>query len=188
MKTHTILRTGWACALAAVALAACGLSPESLSQATSAPAATAVLPTAVPPTAVPPPAEAAETELAEAVLTLVNAERGSAGCPGLMIDARLNAAAQGHSDDMAGNDFMDHTGSDGSQVGDRARAAGYSWRSVGENVAAGYATPAEVVAGWMGSPGHRDIILTCGYVDLGLGYSYRAATEFGHYWALVLAS
>jgi uncharacterized protein YkwD len=121
------------------------------------------------------------------VLTLVNAERAAAGCPAVALEARLSAAAQAHSDDMAGNNFMDHQGSDGSQVGDRARAAGYDWRGIGENVAAGYVAPEELVAGWMGSPGHRDIILTCDYVDAGVGYTYDTETEYGHYWTLVLA-
>ena len=36
---------------------------------------------------------------------------------------------------------------------------GISYRSAGENIAKGYATPEAVVKGWMNSPGHRANIL-----------------------------
>lgn len=187
----------WAAALLLALLGACAIptAPQSQAPASSrptSPADPAATPPAPPPTS-PLPAVTAEPpaavpEIAELVLGLVNAERSGAGCPPLALEGRLGAAAQGHSDDMAANDFMDHTGSDGSQAGDRARAASYDWRGIGENVAAGHRTPAEVVAGWMASPGHRSIILTCAYVDAGVGYSYSPAAEFGHYWTLLLAN
>ncbi len=42
--------------------------------------------------------------------------------------------------------------------------------SLGENIAAGYSTPADVVDGWMNSPGHRQNILTQEYKHIGVGY------------------
>ncbi|MEE3920026.1 hypothetical protein V2I01_22535 [Micromonospora sp. BRA006-A] len=53
---------------------------------------------------------------------------------------KLNLAAQRHSQDQADHRKMDHTGSDGGQPWDRVKAAGYSYRMVGENVAWNYQT------------------------------------------------
>lgn len=113
---------------------------------------------------------AEQQAVAAQVLALINAERARGGCSALTTDQKLTAAAQSHSRDMASNNFFDHRGSTGSMVGDRVTAVSYSWRSVGENIAAGYGDAAEVVAGWMASPGHRASILNCAYVHTGIGY------------------
>ncbi|MCL2224396.1 MAG: stalk domain-containing protein [Defluviitaleaceae bacterium] len=42
-------------------------------------------------------------------------------------------------------------------------------RSMGENLANGHQTPADVVAAWMDSPLHRDNILTPNYIRIGVG-------------------
>jgi hypothetical protein len=58
---------------------------------------------------------------------------------------------------------------------DRMVAAGYSYNSAAENIAAGYSTPAAVVAGWMASSGHRANILSTTSRELGIGYSFDGA-------------
>jgi uncharacterized protein YkwD len=103
------------------------------------------------------------------VVALVNQERVKVGCPPLGISSQLTASAQGHSQDMALNDFFSHTGSNGSSPWDRMAATGYSGGAA-ENVAAGYATAAAVMAAWMQSPGHRANILNCGLRDIGIGF------------------
>ena len=57
----------------------------------------------------------------------------------------LDAAAYGHSQDMGVNNFLSHTGSNGSTPWDRMRAAGYQYSSAGENIAAGYSSPRSVM-------------------------------------------
>ena len=42
-------------------------------------------------------------------------------------------------------------------------------RAVGENLALGYPTALAVVAGWMGSEGHRNNILSAKYTQIGVG-------------------
>ena len=54
--------------------------------------------------------------------------------------------------------------------------------TVGENIAAGSATPETVVKQWMNSPGHRANILNSDYEELGVGYAYKSGSEYGHYW------
>ena len=66
--------------------------------------------------------------------------------PALTWNALLADAAARQSLDMAALDFFSHTGSDGSDVSSRVTDTGYEWWLVGENLAAGYATPAEATA------------------------------------------
>lgn len=128
-------------------------------------------------------------DFAQHVVDLTNEERLEAGCAPLNVSLQLVTAAQGHSEDMASNDFFSHTGSDGSLPWDRMEAAGYEWREAGENIAAGYSTPESVVAGWMASDGHRANILRCSYQDIGVGYVYleddTGAVNYHHYWTQV---
>ena len=116
------------------------------------------------------------------VLDLVNDERAAEGLDPLSYDADLTSAARGHSQDMGLNGYFSHTSQDGRSPGDRITAAGYSWNTYGENIAAGQTTPAAVVAGWMNSPGHRANILSPNFCDLGVGYAYVASSPYGHYW------
>ncbi|MBT2456297.1 CAP domain-containing protein [Streptomyces sp. ISL-86] len=118
-----------------------------------------------PPKTSAPPASGA----AAAVLSLVNQERAAAGCPALTLNAKLTKAAQDHSADMAAHGTMSHTGSDGSDAGQRITRAGYTWSSYGENVAYGYSTAEKVMEGWMNSPGHRQNILNCSFKEIGIG-------------------
>ncbi len=46
---------------------------------------------------------------------------------------------------------------------------GYGNYAIGENLARGYSTPAEVVKGWLLSPDHRDNILDKNYNYIGIG-------------------
>jgi uncharacterized protein YkwD len=123
------------------------------------------------------------------VVTLTNELRADNGLDPLEVDAALSAAAEAHSLDMAEADFFSHTGSDGEGVGDRATAAGYDWVRVGENIAAGYATPEEVVQGWADSPGHRRNMLSENYTEIGVGFVEDTDGDgYGVYWTQVFAA
>lgn len=116
------------------------------------------------------------------VITLTNEERAKYGLPALAYDSQLTQAAQGHADDMAQNNYFDHTSLDGRSPGDRITETGYIWNACGENIAAGYADAASVVNGWMNSDGHRANILASFFCDIGVGYAYNAAADYDHYW------
>jgi hypothetical protein len=89
----------------------------------------------------------------------------------------LNKAARFHSDDMARNSFVDHTGSDGVHFAERV-ARYYPSTAVGENVAGGYSSPYQVIAsGWMCSPGHRSNIMTSWWTEFGAGVSGAYYTQ-----------
>ncbi|MER5933543.1 CAP domain-containing protein [Streptomyces sp. NPDC002054] len=116
-----------------------------------------------------PTTPAVPTGVAAQVVALANKERAKVGCSPLTVNAKLTTAAQNHSKDMAANSNMSHTGSDGSDPGQRITRAGYTWRTYGENVAYGYSTPEMVMTGWMNSPGHKANILNCSFKEIGVG-------------------
>jgi uncharacterized protein YkwD len=126
------------------------------------------------------------------VAVLTNQERAKVGCPALRISSQLDAAAEGHSADMAVNDYFSHTSLDGRSPWDRINATGYSFSRAAENIAAGYSTPAAVVQGWMNSDGHRANILNCSLTEIGVGYVYLAgdtgSVNYRHYWTQVFAT
>ncbi|HUN78959.1 MAG TPA: CAP domain-containing protein [Solirubrobacteraceae bacterium] len=124
-------------------------------------------------------------EVRSAVLCLIDRERAAAGESPLRPDAKLQRAAQGHSEEMVAQDYFAHVAPDGSTPTDRMRAAGYIPNSrvgyeVGENIAWGtlwLATPQAIVNAWMASPGHRANILDAGYRDTGIGVAPHAPTS-----------
>ncbi|MEU1404604.1 CAP domain-containing protein [Streptomyces sp. NPDC005728] len=115
------------------------------------------------------------------VVALTNAERARAGLPPLAADPPLTRAAQAHCADMVARDFYAHTSPDGSRPWDRAAAAGSRRRTIGENIACGQRSPAEVVDGWMNSPGHRANILKPEFTHIGVGFT--GGGRAGTYWA-----
>jgi hypothetical protein len=116
------------------------------------------------------------------VVDLVNVERAAEGLAPLSYDARLAAAARGHSEDMGLQNYFSHTSLDGRTVSDRITDAGYDWNTYGENIAAGQPTPEDVIDSWMASSGHRANILNPNFCDIGVGYAYVAASTYRHYW------
>lgn len=120
------------------------------------------------------------------VICLTNRERVARGMPALAEESHLTAAAQGHSEDMAENNYFDHTDLNGGKPWDRAAAAGYGSGWIGENIAAGYGSPFAVMTGWMKSSGHCANILISRYVDIGIGVARKSGSKYGTYWTMVL--
>ncbi|MGA1867790.1 MAG: CAP domain-containing protein [bacterium] len=120
------------------------------------------------------------------LITLINQTRQENGRSPLIINNALNSAARRHARDMSQNNFLNHTGSDGSNAWERIRDAGFEFVNAGENIAAGYDTPEGVVNGWMQSTRHRDNILNQNFCAIGAGYAYESTSSYGHYWTLTL--
>ena len=131
------------------------------------------------------------------LLQLVNNERADAGLDPLLIDDQLDQAANLHTDEMIQADRMSHQLPGEAKLGERVTATGYEWGYVGENVAAGQATPEEVMYnenwGWMNSPDHRENILNPKFTHLGVGYGSDPDDDDSYndqdtYWTQVFAS
>jgi len=136
----------------------------------------------------PTPAEAAGPRLdafERTLLRQVNRVRATHGLAWLRADRRLARAADLHSRDMLHAGFFAHASSDGTpfalRVGRHVRA-----RAVGENLAllVGSSSPRRVVRMWLGSPGHRAVLLGAGFRRLGIGR--RVAVRDG--WPAILVT
>lgn len=156
-----------------------GRQPTTEPPTTTTAVPTTAVPTTAPPTTAPPRTTTTMAALpaTDRVLALVNAERSAKpGCDPLVVDERLATAAQGHSDDMAANDYFSHISLDGTTPEQRATDAGFTSFG-GENIAMGQRSPEDVMAAWMGSDDHRDNILNCDFTVIGVGLN-----DDGWYW------
>jgi uncharacterized protein YkwD len=124
-----------------------------------------------------------QTAFAARVLELTNSERAHVGLTPLVLSDELGAAAQGYSQVLASSGCFDHTCGPVPDFVDRDGLAGYgNWTAIGENIAEGYQTPEDVVAGWMASPGHRANMLSPNFTEIGVGVT-SGGGKFGMYWA-----
>lgn len=127
-----------------------------------------------------PSGNTADTSVAEAVLNLVNVERQKAGLAPLTLNLTATAAAQLRATEIV--PLFSHTRPDGTTCFTALDQAGVTYRTAGENIAAGQSTPEWVMESWMNSPGHRANILNGNFTQLGVGYYYSVGTPYGHYW------
>ena len=124
--------------------------------------------------------------LADQVLQLVNLERASAGIGPVTINAQLDDVASAYACRLIEDVFFGHYDPlTGRGPGERAVAGKYLFYNLGENLAAGQETPAEVVGVWMDSPAHREVILGRAWTQAGV--AVRFGGEYGIYWVLELA-
>jgi len=118
----------------------------------------------------------------EQLYALINDIRADNGLKALTVNYPLETSSGLHSDDMAVNHFISHTGSDGSTFWQRAVAAGYTGHHGGEIIMMA-ASPQAAVDWWMSDGPHRDMILS-DTDDFGAGYSYCGSgyftVDFGH--------
>lgn len=136
-------------------------------------------------------ARAPAAEVRQRVLDLINQARSTGRRCGteqfpsvapLAWAPPLETAAQSHAGDMAAREYFGHRGKDGREPRDRLRDAGYTARLSGENIAFGAESAEEVVAGWLGSPGHCANIMDARFRHTGIGFATTRSS--GHiYWA-----
>ena len=111
------------------------------------------------------------------VVRLVNEIRVKNGLSKLTQDWELSRVARYKSQDMKDNKYFSHTSPVYGSPFDMIKNFGISYRTAGENIAKGQATPQAVVNAWMNSSGHRANILNSSYKQIGVGY-----VENGKYW------
>jgi uncharacterized protein YkwD len=125
------------------------------------------------------------------ILDLVNQARAT---PRICGNERLNAAqpvrwngaladaSRQHSEEMARYNYFSHQGRDGSDPGDRVERAGYRYRFMGENIAAGQRSPDDAVAGWIKSPDHCANLMNPAFTEMGAAVAVNASSELGMFW------
>ncbi|MGY2263369.1 CAP domain-containing protein [Pseudomonas sp. SDO55104_S430] len=129
----------------------------------------------------------AQVNAARAKPRMCGSRRFAAARP-LAWNANLGAAAQGHSKAMAYGNYFAHQDPDGDTAADRARAAGYRGRQIGENIAAGQGSPSKAMAGWLASPGHCANLMNPMFTQVGAGYATEARSDEGVYWTMVFGA
>jgi uncharacterized protein YkwD len=132
------------------------------------------------------PSAADLAQIKQATLCLVNKERVARGLAALADNAKLDAAAAHHTNDMIAHDYFEHVSPGGETPEQRIRATGYiparAGFEIGENIATGSTgldTPAQIVAAWMNSAGHRANILDPNYQETGLAVTDAIPAQFG---------
>jgi len=117
------------------------------------------------------------------VVRLVNEIRVKNGLKALNHDWELSRVARYKSQDMKDKNYFSHTSPTYGSPFQMMKSFGISYRSAGENIAKGYATPEAVVNGWMNSSGHRANILNSSFTHIGVGY-----VSGGNYWTQMFIS
>ena len=130
-----------------------------------------------------PTLDASVINYEQEVIRLVNEIRKQNGLKALTYDWELARVARYKSQDMKDNKYFSHTSPFYGSPFQMIKNFGISYRSAGENIAKGYATPQAVVNGWMNSSGHRANILNAAYTHIGVGY-----VSGGHYWTQMFIS
>jgi uncharacterized protein YkwD len=100
--------------------------------------------------------------------------------PALTWNDKLFDAATGHAKDMAKRNYFSHTSKDGRGMNDRIISAGYSFKgfksfTIGENIAQGQQSIAEVMDGWFKSEGHCRNLMNPDFKEVGVA-------EYKTYW------
>jgi uncharacterized protein YkwD len=116
---------------------------------------------------------AAVASIEKQAFDLINKKRSDAGLEPLVWSDELAEVARLHSEDMAGQKFFSHRGSDGSMVDDRADKLGIrNWSAIGENIAfeRGFDDAASfAVDRWMESAAHKQNLLDKRWKETGMG-------------------
>ncbi len=124
-----------------------------------------------------PGADSTVTAYEQEVIRLVNEERAKNGLKALTYDWQLGRVARYKSQDMKDNGYFSHTSPVYGSPFQMMKSFGISYKSAGENIARGQATPRAVVDAWMNSSGHRANILNSSFTHIGVGY-----VSSGKYW------
>lgn len=98
---------------------------------------------------------------------------------------KITQAALLHSDDMADKNFTDHTGSDGSNAGDRLERACFKGNGWMEIIGWGFGgRTGSMIKWWMNSPPHHSAILSEWIDVFGAGYAHNTNSKWKHYWTV----
>lgn len=135
-----------------------------------------------------PPISAEEAKrMADEVLELVNLERTQHDLHPVIMSPELTGIAEQYAHRMIEMKFFGHRDPiTGEGPAGRAVAARYAFIVIGENLAAGQHSAAEVMKAWMDSESHADIILDPAWREVGIAVA--PGGERGVYWVQEFAA
>ncbi|HEX6033894.1 MAG TPA: NBR1-Ig-like domain-containing protein [Anaerolineales bacterium] len=123
-------------------------------------------------------------EYVQTLIDLINQARAEVGRATLQVNEDLTEAARRHSLDMACNNFMKHSGSDGSWTGDRVTDAGYAQPYYLEILAIGL--PQDAMNQWRIEKADWSAALNSRVTEIGVGYVFSKFSAYGGYWTVVM--
>ena len=121
-------------------------------------------------------------EYVQTLIDLINAARADVGRGTLKANQQLMDTAQAHSLDMACNDFLEHSGSDGTWVGDRLTQAGYPNSYYLELLAIGL--PQDALNQWRSDNTDWQALINSRVTEIGVGYVFSKFSSYGGYWTV----
>lgn len=104
----------------------------------------------------------------EALVDELNRTRQQHDRKALAYNAKLQASACYKATEILSNNNWAHDNADGTETWVHFDKAGYEYTKAGENLAKGYSTNNAMVQAWLGSPSHRDNLLSDKYTEQGL--------------------
>lgn len=122
---------------------------------------------------------------ASASASVISEYRLANGLGPVAVDPQLMQLAAAQANAMARADKLSHTIT--GTPGNRARAAGYPFSRIAENVGAGHDTLADAFAGWRNSSPHRANMLMPGVDRIGIAVQQAPHSRFKVYWAMIVA-
>lgn len=135
---------------------------------------------------VPPFSGFAQAETPDEIIRLLNEERLELGLSPLRFNSDLFIAAARHSADIATQEQLSHTGSDGTEFWQRILDTGYELQTGAENVLMTRdLSPVGILEQWRMSPLHYANLINPDYKDIAVGISPGADDQY--YVVLVLA-
>jgi hypothetical protein len=136
-------------------------------------------------------ARAATTYSAQEItfVNTLNQYRSANGLQPLLVSDEISQASYRHNHDMAKYEFFSHYSVESDWFAanatpwDRMAASGYSYNTnMGENIAAGQSTAAQVFAAWKASSGHNANMLNSTYAVIGISFYTLAGSPYTYYW------
>lgn len=112
------------------------------------------------------------------MLSIVNKHREDHGLSNLTPHEGLNRAAQMWADEMMGTGVFEH-----GNFAERVAEQYPGWKTIGENLAAGFNSVESAVKAWMDSPGHRNNILNPDFEETGIGYA-KGGQVYQHWYVM----
>jgi uncharacterized protein YkwD len=121
-----------------------------------------------------------------AAASMISGYRQNNGRGPVTVDPVLTQIAKAHAAEMARKTKVGHdVGSGGLDT--RAKAAGYNYARIAENVAGGYQTLAEAFSGWRDSPDHKKNMLMPQATRIGIAVAQAPGYKYKVFWAMVVA-
>lgn len=115
---------------------------------------------------------------------LTNKEREKAGIAPLAYDVENGEVARIKSKDLHDNEYFAHESPTLGSPFEMIERFGITYKSAGENLAAGFKKPEETMKGWMDSKGHKENILREEFNRVGIGY-YEGNKKYKRYYTQI---